>query len=302
VSEGCRFCYAERQAGRFSGPGQPYEGLVRKTSQGYHWTGEVRLIEKDLEVPLHWKKPRRIFVNSMSDLWHESVPDEWIDRIFAVMALAPQHTFQILTKRPERMHTYCTQDLLPGRMAGAKLLSRFMYDGLPYTGVMDMPLKNVWVGVSCENQTTVDERLPWLLQTPATVRFVSYEPALGPANLTPYLGYMPDTIAGQFLPEELALAQGVDWVIVGGESGPHARPCDVAWIRGIIHQCQEAEVPCFVKQLGARPFAGTCTCGKTRTVNCWSCGGYLCLKDRKGADPAEWPADLLVQQFPLEER
>ncbi|MBY6277267.1 DUF5131 family protein [Symbiobacterium thermophilum] len=120
VSEGCRNCYAERMAARFSGPGRPYEDLVRRTPHGPRWTGEVRLVEELLDAPLHWRRPRRIFVNSMSDLFHEAVPDEWIDKVFAVMALAEHHTFQVLTKRPERMLRYLTD--LPKRAANTPAL------------------------------------------------------------------------------------------------------------------------------------------------------------------------------------
>ena len=115
VSTGCEHCYAERQAGRFSGPGQPYAGLVRKTSQGWRWTGEVRLIAQELETPLSWTKPRRIFVTAMSDLFHESMSEDLIDAILAVMALAPRHTFQVLTKRPARMMAYLTERWPPAR-------------------------------------------------------------------------------------------------------------------------------------------------------------------------------------------
>src|SRR6185295_14646626 len=110
VSEGCRHCYAMQVAARFSDKGQAYEGLAYRNESGAHWTGKVRLIEEHLEDPLRWKRPRRIFVNSMSDLFHESIPDEWIDRVFSVMAMAPQHTFQILTKRPERMKAWAQRE------------------------------------------------------------------------------------------------------------------------------------------------------------------------------------------------
>ena len=182
VSEGCRNCYAERVAARFSGAGKPYEGLATMTPSGPRWTGKVALIEEHLADPLRWRTPRRIFVNSMSDLFHESVPDEWIDRIFAVMAIARDHTFQILTKRPERMREYLEQvsderdmqrwarwaDIAKSPCAAG------MFDEL------DWPLPNVHLGVSVEDQATADARIELLLQTPAAVRWASYEPALGP--------------------------------------------------------------------------------------------------------------------------
>jgi len=156
VSEGCRHCYAERTAFRLAACGRPqYKGLTKKTKNGeIHWTGKVRLLESALDKPLHWKKPSRIFVNSMSDLFHEKAEDSWIEHIFSVMAEAPQHTFQVLTKRPERMLEWIRR-------------------------ARPVPLPNVWLGVSVENQEMAEERLPLLIQTPAAVRWVSYEPAPG---------------------------------------------------------------------------------------------------------------------------
>lgn len=269
VSTGCEHCYAETLAGRFSGPGQPYEGLVRKTRQGVKWTGEVRFIEKDLGAPLRWRKPKRIFVNSMSDLFHESVPDEWIDSIVGIMWNAQWHTFQILTKRPERMHTYFTspgralriaraiyalfQQLEP-RKAEVVSLQDFLAD-------IHLPLQNIWLGVSCENQVTADERIPWLLKTPAAVRFVSAEPLLGPVNLTSVKWHGPgriDSLTGQFqddegYPDDSAI-EGLRWVICGGESGPKARPHDTRWLSDIVQACRASDVACWVKQdSGSRP-------------------------------------------------
>jgi len=271
-------------AGRFSGPGQPYEGLVRKTSQGFKWTGEVRLIEKDLEAPLRWKKPCRVFVNSMSDLFHEAVPDAWIDRIFAVMALAPQHTFQILTKRPERMRAYFACSIDEGRrvvLTGARIQAAI------WTHSASWPLSNVWLGVSCENQDTADERLPWLLKTPAAVRFVSAEPLLGSVDLTrlrePELSKIDDRMRFSALCKKARWSyygHGLDWVIIGGESGPRARECDVAWIRSIVQQCHADGVAVFCKQLG--------------TV--WANAHHA--HDTHGASMDDWPADLRIQDFP----
>ncbi|MDE2342737.1 MAG: phage Gp37/Gp68 family protein [Betaproteobacteria bacterium] len=184
VSEGCRHCYAEKIAARFSGPGMPYEGLAKRVGGEPRWTGTVRLVESALDQPLRWTKPRIIFVNSMSDLFHEKVSDEWIDSIFAVMALAPQHTFQILTKRPERMvkymkvherGSYIASSAL-SRVPGNKMESRPAWN-------MSWPLPNVWLGVSVEDQKTADERIPLLLATPAAKRFISAEPLLGKVDL-----------------------------------------------------------------------------------------------------------------------
>lgn len=223
VSEGCRHCYAEGVAARFSGPGQPYEGLAERTAKGPRWTGKVRLIESQLDLPLRWRKPRRIFVNSMCDLFHESLPDLAIDRVFAIMALAPHHTFQVLTKRPERMRAYLTDSATP----------------LKHTG--SWPLPNVWLGVSVENQEAADERIPLLLDTPAAVRFLSCEPLLRPVDLTDYLVETARTNRDWYL----------DWIISGGESGTGARPCHPDWIRTLRDQCAAASVPFFFKQWGA---------------------------------------------------
>lgn len=285
VSEGCRNCYAERVAARFSYSSErsmPYWGLAKMTPEGPRWTGEVRLIEDKLEDPLRWKRPRRIFVNSMSDLFHEKVPDEWIDRIFAVMAMAPQHTFQILTKRPERMLEYLGDGSYDSHRRIEVWNAKVHMKGKPVSP-MDWPLPNVWLGVSVEDQKTADERIPFLLQTPAAVRWISYEPALLCVDLhgVPFSGFP----IGSRGPKA-----GLDWVVVGGESGPDARPFDVYWARKIVEQCRAAAVPVFVKQLGAKPYYSPEQDGGT--------GCYLSLKNKKGGDMAEWPEYLRVREFP----
>jgi protein gp37 len=271
VSEGCRHCYAETVAARFSDEGMPYHGIATRTPSGPRWTGKVVLVEDHLTDPLRWRKPRRVFVNSMSDLFHESVPDEWIDRIFAVMALAPQHTFQVLTKRAARMREYVNGDGLVGgingrswriREAGHAIAGGFR-DGVNYA----LELPNAWLGVSVEDQKAADERIPVLLQTPAVVRFISAEPLLGGIDI------------GKHRPGAL----GLHWVITGGESGTGARPCSAWWIRNLLGQCRDADIACFVKQLGANVFDRS---------------DRLVLKDRKGGDMAEWPEDLRVREMP----
>lgn len=230
VSEGCRHCYAERVAARFSGPGQPYEGLAEMTPSGPRWTGAVRLIENVLNQPLQWKRPRRIFVNSMSDLFYEGLTDDDIWRIFAVMAAASQHTFQILTKRAERMQTFLSDPEARYKLDGAcdALAGRM---GWCHADNWLWPLSNVWIGISVEDQRTADERIPHLLKTPAAIRWISAEPLLGPVNLMPYL-------------------DGLDWIVAGGESGPEARPVHIEWLRSLRDQCQKAEVAFFFKQWG----------------------------------------------------
>lgn len=273
VSAGCTNCYAMRYAHRFSSRGFPYEGLTKATHGGPVWTGEVRTVPGVLDVPIRWKRPRRIFVNSMSDLFHEGVADEFKDQVFAAMALAPQHVFQILTKRPERALAY-----LVGRSrsvkyweAGARGLGyTFLYQDF---SLVRFPLPNVWLGVSVEDQRSADERIPVLLDTPAAVRWISAEPLIGPVELRPQWFYA----------DRLRVDSGLDWVVIGGESGPKARPFCPEWASAIIRQCKGAGVPVFVKQLGSRV---------------WWEGAPVALKARKGGDPSEWPEDLRVREWP----
>jgi protein gp37 len=230
----------------------------------------VRLVEEALDRPLNWKKPRRIFVNSMSDLFHEAVPDDWLDSIFRAMMHAPQHIYQILTKRPERMLAYLRDQ------------------GLGW------PWRHVWLGVSVEDQATADERIPLLLQTPAAVRWVSYEPALGPVSFR-WASWEPWNARkdrGEAL-NHLDGLRRLDWIVVGGESGPGARPFDYAWARSTITQCRTAGVPVFVKQLGARGW-NTPPPGETRRMQ----DVFVKPRDRKGGDPTEWPEDLRVREYP----
>lgn len=293
VSPGCVNCYAMKFAHRFSGPGKPYEGLTKQTKAGPQWTGKVSLVEDALTEPLRWKTPARVFVNSMSDLFHEAVPDAFIADVFATMARAPQHTFQILTKRPERMSAW----MLNGS-GWMTMAVNFSASPIPMMA-MPWPLPNVWLGVSVENQATADARIPLLLQTPAAVRFVSYEPALGPIDLTHLKlanGGRVHALGGTVTftePPDGNCFRGLDWVIVGGESGPSARPCNIEWIRSAVQQCRTAGVPVFVKQLGARPFMQRAVNGGTFTDPM-----YRRLLDRKGGDPNEWDADLRVREFP----
>jgi protein gp37 len=285
-----------KQAHRFSGPGKPYEGLTRVGQNGPTWTGVVRLVPEALEEPLRWQKPQRIFVNSMSDLFHEGLSDDDIDQVFAVMTLAPQHTFQVLTKRPLRMREYLESTFgTPYGERRRNVIGLTAYrlrpdafgPGLDGTMNIDVPLPNVWLGVSVEDQATADERIPLLLETPAAVRFVSYEPALGPVdfgvfapfNWTPIEPSVREHLRNVYpngLPENSLNAiisrMKVDWVIVGGESGPNARPFDLAWARSTIAQCKPAGVPCFMKQLGAFPHSGDAPAGRASKSGAWLMG------------------------------
>lgn len=266
VSEGCRHCYAETLSLRMGWSTKPW------TAQNA--AENVMLHPARLDQPLRWRKPRRVFVNSMSDLFHEQIPESFLDAVFAVMALTPQHTFQVLTKRPEWMRAYLKA---PGRAGAIAAETGSGVDGdrrWPFIRPDDLadewPLVNVWLGVSVEDQRTADARIPILLDTPAAVRFLSVEPLLGPVDLTPYVTASADVLA---CPEcgfrtnrfsrcpndeaELVRDFAVDWVIVGGESGGDARPMDPAWAQSLRDQCVAAGVPFFFKQWGGRtPKAG----------------------------------------------
>lgn len=251
VSPGCENCYAAAMAARFSGPGKPYEGLATFANGKPRWTGDVLVVEKALTEPLRWKKPRRVFVNSMSDLFHKSIPDEVIDSIFAVMAMCPQHTFQILTKRPERMLAYLRQVASEGDMNRWACRSAEMAKSPCAPGIFDdleWPLPNVWLGVSVEDQERAS-RIDHLVQTPAAVRFISAEPLLGPLDLGKWISH-PNCSLGSWDNPTIIDPPPIDQVIVGGESGPHARPMHPNWARSLRDQCLSAGVPYFFKQWG----------------------------------------------------
>ena len=230
ISPGCKHCYAETFAERFRGvEGHPFE-------QGF----DMRLVPEKIDDPLHWKNSRRIFVNSMSDFFHEGVSDEYIIRVANVMMEANWHTFQILTKRAERM-----RDLLNSKLKFAASAN------------------NIWWGVSAEDRKYGVPRIAHLQAADVAVRFVSAEPLLediGAVNLT-----------------------GINWLIVGGESGHGARPFQLDWARNLIRECQRQHVACFVKQVGRQP---------------WDGGKRLKLADAKGGDPTEWPVDIRVREYP----
>ena len=253
ISEGCRNCYAIGQSHRNAAIGATmptpgrlkyYEGLTEKRGDRVEWTGVVNFVPEALEIPLKWKKPRRIFVNSMSDLFHESVPFEWIDKVWEIMKATPRHTYQILTKRPDRMFEYAKSN---------------------------QTLPNVLLGVTVENQQAANDRIPLLLQCPAALRFLSCEPLIAPVWIAPYVNCL-------------------DWVIIGGESGPSARNCNIEWMKSIAQNCIDKNVPVFVKQLGAKPFSAYIPV--TGASIRWP------ISDRKGAIVAEFPEYLQVQQFP----
>ena len=231
LSPGCTNCYAMQLAGTRLRHHPSRAGLTIDTKAGPVWNGKVRLNEQWLAQPFAWRKPRMIFVCAHGDLFHEDVPDEWIDQVFAIMALAPRHTFQVLTKRAERMRKYVDD-------AVGRVIARADGDWPGW------PLPNIWLGVSAERQQEADQRIPELLATPAAVRFISAEPLLGPIDLRAISTAGIGSAAGNKLSDVL------HWAIVGGESGQGARPMHPAWARSLRDQCHSAGIPFFFKQWG----------------------------------------------------
>jgi protein gp37 len=235
ISSGCKNCYAMKMAARLEAMGvEHYRGLTQPSKAGAVWTGKVAFAEKVLMEPLRRKKPTTYFVNSMGDLFHEDVPDEWIDKVFAVMALTPWHTYQILTKRPARMRDYIGEPDLNGRKFAIELARQEL--GLQTLAVppkfASWPLHNLWLGTSIEDQKRADERCEHLkaLAEMGWATMVSYEPALGPVDWTGW--------------------EWASWIISGGESGPGARPSHPDWHRAARDFCQAAGVPFFFKAWG----------------------------------------------------
>jgi protein gp37 len=266
ISAGCKHCYAEAINHRGMEPsGNGLFYIVENRPKV-----EIFLNEDILMQPLQRRKPTTYFPGSMTDLFGDWVTDEMLDRIFAVMALCPQHTFQVLTKRARRMREYLNTPFVCNRIFDQ------MRAITPDRGVwcwdgMEQMFRHIQLGVSCENQEQADKRIPDLIQTPAAVRFLSCEPLLGPvtADLT-----------------------GIDWLIIGGESGPGARPCEVPWVESLVKQCAEANVACFVKQLGAYAVAPADKGLRFRFT------GDGIEKWGKGADMDRWPLGLRVRQMP----
>lgn len=287
LSPGCTNCYAMRMAARLelmSAKLGHYQGLTKKVKGKAVWTGKLALASENIiDAPLRRKKPTIYFVNSMSDLFHEDMPLEWIDRIWNVMVKAHRehgHIFQVLTKRPAVMR----------RALGP--------DGIGWYAVekpVPFPEPGIWLGTSVERQKEANERIPELLMTPAVVRFLSVEPLLEAVDLTRIAqgGNLIDALSAsiglrtdrgdQHIHFPRHPRESINWTIVGGESGHGARPFPVDAARDIVKQCKAAGVPVFVKQMGSRPMFGTIP---TR------------LKDSKGGDMSEWPVDLQVRQMP----
>lgn len=261
VSPGCTNCYAMRLAGTRRRDHPSRAGLTIASKAGPVWNGQVRYNRQWLHQPAQWTRPRRIFVAAHGDLFHEGVADEDLHEIFAVFASNPQHTFQVLTKRPERARDYLSH---PDRLEDI-YAHWYTVSGKP-AEAQAWPLPNVWLGVSVEDQARADQRIPILLDTPAAVRWISAEPLLGPVSLIDLGRKMDlgkevalDAAAGEYRVGKPLLSDGehrtlwgaeLDWVVIGGESGPGARPMHPDWARALRSQCEAAGVPFLFKQWG----------------------------------------------------
>ncbi|MFE7535250.1 DUF5131 family protein [Streptomyces rhizosphaericola] len=313
ISPGCDNCYTLTMAKRLKGMGSAKyqtDGDPRTSGPGFG----LAMHHDTLFDPLSWKKPRRIFVNSMSDLFHAKVTSEFIAQAFAIMALTPQHTYQLLTKRHARLRSLLSDPAFQIQvLVWAHRLKDDEHEPSWDPGnrtLTNWPLPNVHLGVSVEDQKRADLRIPALLDTPAAVRFLSMEPLIGPVDLCgpivpsrgrPRLTYWLDGRPGYSDPvptgtgiEMCSLTTGprLDWVIVGGESGPGARPMDPAWAAQIVQECQHSKVPVFVKQLGTIWARDTYWAGKSVAAH----------GDTKGGDPTHWPAELRVREYPQTQR
>ena len=311
VSDGCRFCYAEVVAKRFWATQYPDVVLTNGTVRPRRFT-DVQCHDDRLSQPLRWRKPRRIFVNSVSDLFHKDVPLDFVAAMFGVMASTPRHTYQILTKRPELALEFFVWVREVARDYRGTINDAFRkhlprkYDGCAvyptqkHGMVPDLPWPppNVWLGVSVEDQATADARIPMLLRTPAALRFVSYEPALSAVDFTRLRGPQLDYLNALDSGGRPGGGACIDWIIVGGESGPGAREFDAQWARDTITQCRAAGLPCFVKQLGAKPFEWETVASKISKYGWGKREEPLNLASAKGGDMAEWPEDLRVREFP----
>lgn len=302
IAAGCQHCYAETINGRF--------GTGAKYATAQHVSGYVTpfLDEQTLEKPLRWRKPRCIFWGDMTDLFGDWVADKWLDKCFGVMALTPQHRHILLTKRPKRMRTY-TVGRDPRNMydaaydMAAHAMGNERWEA--FENQVRWPLPNVWLGYSASTQADLEAGIPELLYCPAAVRLLSLEPLLEPLDLYNAKRDWILPIGRRGAPP---VCPGIDLVIVGGESGPKARPCNTEWIYRIIEQCRAARVAVFIKQLGARCMITSAHCPVTVPANVYDLFGYVHngvayhsgwaqTKHRSGGDPAEWPEDLRVKEF-----
>lgn len=288
-SPGCAHCYSEVLNGRF-GTKLPYSR---------HSSDQVELFFDDAPMAklAKMKKPQRVFPFDMTDLFMDDVPDEMIDRAFAWMGIAQQHTFMVLTKRIERAADYFQRERtgrqleMQRKVAFGKGLG---WEKFSDAAVAMWPLPNVWLGTSCEDQKRADERIPYLLKARAPLRFLSVEPLLGPVELGRLWW---QTNGCSEMSSAFNAWVGIDWVIVGGESGPGSRQFDIQWARDLIAECKVAGVPCFMKQAGSQPIS-TSDADRISIDGPGSHGVYLDLHSKKGNDMDEWPRDLRVREFP----
>ncbi|MFN6559982.1 MAG: DUF5131 family protein [Nostoc sp. ChiSLP01] len=276
VSPGCANCYSEAQnnngffsfASHLEYVGDAPDNLIFDEEVCKKW--------------LSWRKPKKIFVCSMTDLFGEWVENEWIDKVFGYMASAHWHTFHVLTKRPERAIAYFQRHNL----------AQSIKDASDLVCKPELPLKNVWFGITCENQAMADKRIPLLLETPAAVKWLSVEPIL--ENIDLKFGSWDvdvddDTTRSIYVPNENNL---VDWVVLGGESGKNARSCHIVWVRSLVRQCQDASIPVFVKQLGSKPLHIQYIEREPKHKYRYKISG------NKGGKIQEFPEDLQIREFP----
>lgn len=313
ISPGCANCYASAFQPRFGLP--MYVG---------EWQRERRLAEMDLylddhelRVPVDWRKPRKVFVCSMTDLFGDWVPDAWIDWVFHIMSRTPHHTYMVLTKRAWRMENY-----IRTLCDDSHNRRRFDFITTADIDVVPWPLPNVWLGVSVEN-TEQMRRIEYLLKCPAVVRWLSMEPLLGPVDLASHLrcaeccGKTWDRVDANEIPCPACggAFHGIDWCVIGGESGRGARPCHLEWIRSLVRQCREVNVPPFVKQFGsnfhsdgevwpeAPRYTLTSMCnGVLQNTTEWNRrkNGRWKFRNSKGSLMDEWPEDVRVREYPTQ--
>lgn len=295
VSNGCTNCYAEKLSWRLQDNPKTkyYQGTVRKTSKGQVlWTGQINLVPEKLTQPLRWKRPRMIFTNSMSDLFHDGVPDDFLDALFGIMWITPYHIYQNLTKRPKRMKEYISNRLSNPTRWKIRILDAWeKYNVEHHKKDIELELKiaisneaylhndltislnlpqHIGIGISCEDQATADKRIPILTSTPAQFRFLSIEPLLENINFPIY-------------------HPCIHHILVGGESGINARDCYLDWIRNIVNQSRYFSIPVFVKQLGTKSMMKSTLIETMIQFN---------TKDKKGANIDEFPPDLQIREFP----
>lgn len=310
VSPGCGNCSASTWNEKRFGTGLPFLPPHRAAV-------ELFLDLTKLAEVLRRKKATTYFWCDMTDMFYEGYPEDWIDRCFATMALTPQHTHQVLTKRADRLEKYfsrssCALERIaalvsednPARSIHMQVGLRLDDEAEPERA---WPLPNVWLGVSIEDQLRADERIPHLLNTPAAMRFLSCEPLLGPVDLMPWIK-PPECGPGPWDNPNVFDQPPLDWVIIGGESGDDARPCQIENVRSLVQQCKAAGIPVFNKQLGsnclerveppplyAEIIRRAATAGGVAIPDVFK---RLKLKHSKGGDPSEWPKDLRVREFP----